>query len=161
MNDTEEEIQSMTPSDNAQEAITRVKQKMEMFAVPMQKYEFSRETYQKLFPDGKIQTPAGAVKLGEHQYEKLKARGREEYLGAVYQTLSDPGVIIEIEEKGGRVKLYTKSFRGDQDSKMDAVISVVVDIGGVSVSISTHRRNVNNTLNKIKKGGILYEKDTA
>ena len=139
----------------------RLMEKMKLFAVPMQKIEFSRDTYKRLFPGGKVKTPIENVKLGEHQYEKLKARGREEYLGAVYQTLADPVVVIETEKGNDRVRLYTKSFRGFPGEKTDAVISVVVDIGGLPVSISTHRRDVNNTLNKIKKGGILYEKETA
>lgn len=150
----------MIPQDNAQ-AITRLTKKLKLFAVPMQKIEFSRDTYKRLFPGDKVKTPIENVKLGEHQYEKLKARGREEYLGAVYQTLTDPVVVIETEKGNDRVRLYTKSFREFPGEKIDAVISVVVDIGGLPVSISTHRRDVKNTLNKIKKGGILYEKETA
>ncbi|MDR0475122.1 MAG: hypothetical protein LBH43_15795, partial [Treponema sp.] len=136
----------------------RIKNKFEETAVPMEKYEFSEENFQKLFPNGKVKTPLGEVKLGEHQYQKLESKGRQEYLGAVFQTLSDPVIIIETERNEQKAKLYLKSF---EDKNTQIVVSVVVDINGKPVSISTHRREMNNALNAIKKGNILYEKDIA
>jgi hypothetical protein len=138
----------------------RIKVKFTDMAVPMERYDFSEVSYHKLFPNSKVETPLGDVKLGEHQFEKLKTKEREEYLGAVYQTLNDPIVIIETEKEGKKTKLYTKSFKG-RNTKTDIVISVVVDIEGKPISISTHRRDMGNTLNKIKKGNILYEKEAA
>jgi len=80
-------------------------------------------------------------------------------LGSVYQTLKDPIVISEIEKNGEKIKLYSKSFEGDK--KTQIVVSVVVNIENTPVSISTHRRDLNNALNIIKKGSILYEKGGA
>jgi len=137
----------------------RIRKKFEEMAVPMEKYDFSKENYQKLFPNGKVKTPLGEVKLGEHQYQKLEAKGRKEYLGAVFQTLSDPVVVVESERNGKKVKLFSKSFKENEDTNI--VVSVVVDINGEPVSISTHQRDMNNTLNIVKKGSILYEKNAT
>ena len=136
-----------------------LKNKFEELAVPMEQYEFTQENYNKLFPNKKVKTPLGDVKLGDNQYKKLKAKYRKDYLGAVHQTLSAPVVVVETEKNGKKSKLYTKSFKVNDETK--AVISVVVSIEGESVSISTHRRDMNNMINLIKKGNILYEKDIA
>lgn len=47
------------------------------------------------------------------------------------------------------------------EGKTRGVISVVIKREGVKISISTHRRDIKNTINKIKTGSVLYEKDTA
>ncbi|GMO20383.1 MAG: hypothetical protein Ta2A_27240 [Treponemataceae bacterium] len=52
-------------------------------AVPMDKVPFTKEAYAKLFPRGTIKTPIGTVKLGDHQFERLQAKGREHLLGAI------------------------------------------------------------------------------
>ena len=160
-------LEKMGASDNEQESEdekstrARLRGKFETLAVPMKTVKFTRKNYDKLFPGGILDTPLGEVKMGEHQFEKLKAKNREEYLGAVFQTLHDPVVIIESEKDGKKAKLYTKSFKDESDTEPDIVISVVVNIDNTLVSISTHRRGLHNTLNKIKKDNLLYEKEVA
>jgi hypothetical protein len=134
------------------DAAERMRQKLIDAACPMEQCEFSLETYNALFPDGKIDTPLGVVKLGAHQFEKLLARERTMLLGALRQTLSDPVFVIQSKD----AELYIKSFFGT--GKAAAVISVIIKKDGERISISTHRREANNVVNKIKKGNILYEK---
>ena len=142
-----------------EEPLARIGKKLKGLAVPMKEYEFTQTTFKKIFPSGRVETPLGKVKLGENQYQKLEAKGRQEYLGAVFQTLSDPIFVAESEKNGKKANLYVKSFT--KGKKPQIVISVVADINGKQVSISTHRRDMNNALNIIKKGNILYEKDVA
>jgi len=124
----------------------------------MNKVEYTRENYNKLFPDNKVSTPIGEVNLGGHQFEKLEKEKRQKYLGAMYQTLTDPIAIIKEKDNRGRAQLFSKSFKNNL-KKTEGVISVVVDIAGKKISISTHPRDINNIINKIKKvADLVYEK---
>ncbi|GBR73955.1 putative phage portal protein [Candidatus Termititenax aidoneus] len=141
---------------NAKEIKTRLDKKFDSMAVPMKIIEFSRENYDKLFPDGKVKTPLGEVKMGEHQFEKLQ-QGRQELLDSMHKTLSDPIAVISEKQDGKWADIYVKSFKGD--NKLKGVESVVVDQDGIKVSISTHRRNKNNILNKIRsEAKLTYER---
>ncbi|WP_039943158.1 PBECR2 nuclease fold domain-containing protein, partial [Treponema phagedenis] len=86
-------------------------------AVPMPDIPFTRENYNKLFPRNRIDTPLGSVKLGEHQFEKLQALGRNYLLGAVATTLKNPVAIIREERDGRKSNLYVKSFIKDKKIK--------------------------------------------
>jgi hypothetical protein len=57
--------------------------------------------------------------------------------------------------------LYSKSFKNDK-GELKIVMSVIVVIEGVNVAISTHRRDPDNIINKIKKtADLLYEKQVS
>jgi len=136
----------------------RLKIKFNSLAEPMNQVDYTRENYDKLFPDSKVLTPIGEVNLGGHQFEKLEKEKRQKYLGAMYQTLIDPIAIINEDDNGKKAQLFSKSFK-NYSKKLEGVISVIVDIAGKKVSISTHPRNINNIINKIKKAAdLVYEK---
>ena len=131
------------------------------YAVPMKKVEFTKENYDRLFPGGRVNTPLGVVKMGEHQFEKLEAKGRTKYLGAAYQTLKKPVFIVETEKDGKKYNLFIKSFCKEDKGTM-LFFGVVVDIKGELISISSYpNESMKKTVNRIKNGSILYEKDTA
>jgi hypothetical protein len=139
--------------------VGRIGTKLEAMAVPMDKRNLSREEYQKLFPNGVVETPLGIVKLGIHQFEKLEEKGRKELLGAMFQTLSEPVVIFSENRQGKEAKIYLKSFREPDESKITGILSVVVDIEGQAVAISTGKRRSKQIKEKIKLArSILYEK---
>jgi len=48
----------------------RLKRKFEEMAEPMNQLEYTRENYDKLFPDNKVSTPIGEVILRRDQYIK-------------------------------------------------------------------------------------------
>lgn len=130
-------------------------------AEELPKIEFSQKSYDALFPRGRIQTPIENVKLGSHQFEKLDAKKRQFILGAVHGVLHTPDLIIDelrknvfgTEEKS---HVYAKSYLIANKSK--GIQSVVVVIGDDNVSISTHERDINNLVNKIKMPEqILYK----
>jgi hypothetical protein len=133
-------------------------------AVPMDDREFSREGYNAMFPRGTVVTPIGEVKLGQNQFEKLAEKDsgkRRPLIGAMYQTLSDPVVIIT-EKQGDRgAYVFIKSFRGAGE-KVDTVMSIVVDLGGQKIAISTYKRKRREVVNKIKlAAGIVYIRDNS
>jgi hypothetical protein len=159
-------------SDNIEEGNdeknTKAKQRiidnLDTMAVPMDHQEFSKEAYETLFPDGKLNTPIGEVKIGKNQYEKLRDRDggiRKRLIGAMYQTLSDPVVIIEEKNNNREAKIYIKSFRKGDNQDVCTVLSVTIEKDGDRISISTYRRKKRKVILKIKKaGGIVYEKTT-
>jgi len=136
----------------------RLKDKFDELAEPMNQVEFTRENYDRLFPESKISTPIGEVNLGGHQFEKLFKEKRQKYLGAMYQTLIDPIAVINEKDDKGKVQLFSKSFK-NYEEKIKGLMSVIIDIDGTKIAISTHRRNPNNIINKIKKvADLIYEK---
>ena len=136
-----------------------ITEKLETMAVPMEKAEFTREEYNKLFPEGKIRTPVETVKLGAHQFERLKERKREKLLGAMKQTLEDPIVILN-ENRGGKpARVYIKSFLNNKLDEHTNVLTIVVDIEGEPVAVSTGERRMRQINEKIKTASIpLYIK---
>ena len=129
-----------------------LQEKFEQLAEPMWQYDFTRSNYDELFPRGIITTPIGDVKLGKHQFDKLREKKRENLLGAMYQTLSDPIAIVEEARNDKKALLYTKTFK-EGAGKIKTAVSVVVTIDNINVTISTHRRSLKYILQTIK--GIL------
>ena len=121
-------------------------------AIELKEIKFSRENFNKLFPLGFIQTPIETVKLGENQFTKLEVKNREKYLDLVYQTLFNPSFIInEFRLKNGIEELshnYIKSYK--DDSIIEGFQSIIVTIDKENISISSHNRNLDNLLSKIK-----------
>lgn len=130
-----------------------LKDSLRKIAKPIKQIDFTRENYNMLFPYSRIETPLEEVKLGEHQFEKLEAKERQSILQAVYDTLKTPDVVINEARQSvfgdfNTAHLYAKSF--EINGKNKAVQSVVVAIEDENVSISTHERDINNLVNKIK-----------
>ena len=136
---------------------SKIKRLFQDKAIPLPNIPFTRENYNKLFPRNRINTPLGSVKMGEHQFEKLQALKRDYLLGAVHETLKNPLAVILENRNDSKSKLYVKSFFDVDKNKQRIVQSVVVGIDGDEVSISTHERNLNNVLGKIKTtDAIIY-----
>ena len=127
-------------------------------AVPMMETEFTREEYNRLFPMGEVDTPTGKVRMGGHQFERLKDKGRENYLGAMYQTLHEPSVVIDSTDAQGRTaQLFIKSFTGkDGQEGKRAAFSVVVNREGVPVAVSFGPRTQKQAERKIKTASIFH-----
>ena len=139
---------------SAEELREGMKYALNEVAQPLPKIDFTRENYNKLFPYSKIDTPIETVKIGAHQFEKLEEKDRKKLLQAVHDVLSNPDVIINEEKKSvfgdtENSHIYAKSYVINENTK--AVQSVVVNIEDEYVSISTHKRDISNVVNKIKK----------
>lgn len=119
-------------------------------AVDMPKeIEFTKENYNKLFKNG-IDSPIEKVKVGENQFEKLKAKNRKDLLATMYETIKKPNVIGKTENGE---KLYIKTFK--KDNKTKNIVSVIIDKGKLHISISTHEERFNQIAKKIAR--ILYK----
>ena len=131
-----------------------LKSALKEVAEPLKEIEFSRENYNALFPYSKVESPIETVKLGDHQFEKLEARHRKFILNAAHGTLHSPDLIINETKKNAFGEdedshIYAKSYLFDD--KVHGIQSVVVSIDDENVSISSHIREINNIVNKIKK----------
>jgi hypothetical protein len=152
-------VDKKTDTDGIQERISRITAKLETMAVPMDIRKFTREEYNRLFPEGKVKTPFGEVKLGAGQFDKLAAKGREKLLGAMYQTLTDPVVILPETRNGKDSRLYIKTFKAFPNDERKNVMVVVVDIEGKAIAVSSGKRRNEQIEAKIKQASIpLYLK---
>ena len=141
------------------ERVSRITAKLESMVLPIDSREFSREEYTKLFPEGTAKTPIGIVKLGFHQFEKMDKKGRKGLVAAMFWTLNDPVIILSERRGIEEARIYIKSFKELGASKITNVISVVVDIDGQAVAISTGKRKKKQISEKLKLArSILYEK---
>jgi hypothetical protein len=143
----------------------RLVDKLECYAVHMIVGDFSRETYQRFFPRGTVQTPIGEVKLGENQFAKLQDKDqgkRTALIGAMFQTLSDPVAIIKEKEGDREADVFIKSFTKQETQEFSTVLSVVVSLENQKIVISTYKRKHREVVNKIKKAdGIVFEKTNS
>jgi hypothetical protein len=134
-----------------------VKKKLEDLAVPMMEVEYSKDEYNRLFPEGTVKTPLKTVKMGSDQFAKLGRKDsgdRQSYIGAAYQTLTDPIVII----KEGDEDVYIKSFTGKNGIK--TFVSVEKNKDDERIIVTNYRRNEREILKKIKwADSIAYLKD--
>jgi hypothetical protein len=146
--------------DNIKERIKRITAKLELMSVPMDFKIFSIDEYRKVFPQGTVKTPIGEVKIGKNQFSKLAEKDygkRQALIGAMWQTLSDPIVIIQEEKEGRAAYIFIKSFIIGE--KPCIIVSVVVTIENNMIAISTYKRKKREILNKIKMADVMtYEK---
>lgn len=129
---------------------------LEQTASPLHEVSLTRENWNKFFPYGQIETPLETVKLGKHQFEKLKQIDRNNLLEALYQTLAFPSLILGKEtydEKAEEFKplhVYGKSFVHQSFDHKRIVESIVVFKDGENISISTHNKDIARFLRQIK-----------
>jgi hypothetical protein len=134
-------------------------EKLDMFAVPMMEMEYSRENYNKLFKGGFVKTPIGTVRMGSDQFDKLARKdggARKSYLGAAWQTLTDPVMVIG----EGDDRVYIKSFSGDKG--FSTFVSVEKNKEDGRFVITNYMRHKSEVLKKIKwADGVIYQKDNV
>lgn len=49
--------------------------------------EFTQENWEKAFPDNKVATPIGEIKIGENQFKKMRVKARKGEIGLMNATL--------------------------------------------------------------------------
>jgi hypothetical protein len=131
--------------------------KLDTLAVPMLEVEYNIAEYNKYFPEGTVKTPIKTVKMGKDQYAKLGRKDggkRRSYIGAAYQTLTDPVVVI----KEGNDDVYIKSFTNDNG--YSTFMSVEKDEEDGRFIITNYMRHKEEIARKIKRAdSIAYLKD--
>ncbi|GMO40740.1 MAG: hypothetical protein Ta2F_16740 [Termitinemataceae bacterium] len=104
-----------------------IAEKFEKMAVPMDKVEYTPEEYRRLFPRNEVQTPIGTFKMGKDFFDKLGRKdegARKELLGASFQTLTDPLIIIRETKDGITSDVYIKSFNREHEEGFSFVMAV-------------------------------------
>ena len=111
--------------------------------------------------DGKVMTPVGEVKMGEHQLQKLYSLKRTEYFGMIHPTLESPDIILEESDpKDGSERdskyLFIKTFVKSDGSRIVHFESVTVKKDGMEVSISSHEIKDKSLKKKMQNDVVLH-----
>jgi len=128
---------------------------------------YSKEKWDELFVDGKIDTPLGIVKIGANQFDKLnpntkdpknptrKKQDRRKHISYIYETLKNPTFIID--NTNGKT-IYIKEFdKIDSTGKSTRIYSsIVINKDGLMINISNHNMNHKQVYNEIKKGKLIF-----
>jgi len=137
---------------NKEEIISTLQKHRAIF----QERPYTKEEWDRLFPNNKIKTPIGEIKLGENQFAKLdpniadpkntqgKKQDRREYLDYIYKTLTKPTYIV----KKDNVYKFIKEFLKD-DSSTKTHASIIVEMDNLKINISNHMLDLTKVLNEI------------
>lgn len=153
----------------ADKELTLVRETIKKHAVPWRSLPFSKENWDKEFPDGKVITPIGEVILGENQFDKFKEKGRGQYFGLIKPTLENPSYIISEKEPADSLKerasrgekvirnaviKFIRAFK-DSNGKIIGFCDATVSRDGVEVMISASPRKLNRIVRAVRYGGMI------
>jgi len=97
-------------------------------AEPFIEKEYSLENFKAEFPNGKVDTPVGEVSIESRQFNKLKFKGRENFLGLIKPTLERPAFVVDFED----TTFFFKPFR-DKDGVIKFASVIKERDGGLDV----------------------------
>jgi len=97
-------------------------------AEPFIEKEYSLENFKAEFPNGKVDTPIGEVNIESRQFNKLKFKGRENFLGIIKPTLERPAFVVDFED----TTFFFKPFR-DKDGIVKFASVIKERDGGLDV----------------------------
>ena len=97
-------------------------------AEPFIEKEYSLENFKAEFPNGKVDTPIGEVSIESRQFNKLKFKGRENFLGLIKPTLERPAFVVDFED----AMFFFKPFR-DKDGIIKFASVIKERDGGLDV----------------------------
>ena len=139
---------------------------LEKNTVQLTEVELNRENWNKFFPNGSVETPIGTVKLGKNQFNKLQKEDRNNLLAAMYETLSNPSIVLEketLDKNSGNFKpvnVYGKSFVREDSNHKRIVESVVIFKDGDEISIGTHNKDIGRFTRQIKTADQIIFADS-
>ena len=139
---------------------------LEKNTVQLTEVELNRENWNKFFPNGSVETPIGTVKLGKNQFNKLQKEDRNNLLAAMYETLSNPSIVLEketLDKNSGNFKpvnVYGKSFVREDSNHKRIVESVVIFKDGDEISIGTHNKDIGRFTKQIKTADQIIFADS-
>lgn len=157
----EKEINSV-PRATA-EIKSAIKDALEKTAVPLAEVVYSRENYRQIFRDGIIQSPVETIKMGQNQFMRLCPPDRNNLMGAIYETITKPAIVLEKEtfdEKSQGFKpvhVYGKSFINEKNNHTHSVESIIIFRDGENIAASLHFKGIPKFVNQIKTADdIIY-----
>jgi len=158
---------SMSPvkmGDNSLSTIDDVKETLSKHRGQYTNIEYTKDNWNKLFPNNTVETPLGKVKLGENQFEKLDPtipdpkditrvkQDRRHHLSYIEQTLKEPAFAIKKDD--GSKLLYFKEI--ENGNKVKQYSSIMIDKDGMHISISSHPMNYKQIKKEINKNDVVY-----
>ena len=162
--------QAPTGRPLTQEEAEALVEEMEAGAETAPEMELTPENWVSQFgEDGMVQTPLGAVKMGDNQYLKFAQKGRSGKLGMVKPTLENPDVIVEDKsfanegQKTERASSYVfiKAFKKVDGSRYYLFTSVTVSKDGNEVVISNQEKSSNKISKLLQNGKITWIKESS
>lgn len=127
--------------------------------------ELTIENWDALFGEnGRVNTPIGEVKMGEHQFAKLMRQGRNGKLGMIKPTLENPDIIIKDNSEAGEGNeaergssyVYVKTFAKPDGSRFYYFTSVTVSQDGMEVVVSNQEKTKKRISNLLQKNAISW-----
>ena len=138
-------------------------QTLEDTAQPLTEVVYSRNNYNQLFKNGIIQSPVETIKMGTNQFVHLCPPDRNNLLGAIYETMTKPSIVLEKEsfderaEKFKPIHVYGKSFVNTKSSHKRAVESIIIFRDGENIAVSLHNKDIKSFVEQIKTADeIIY-----
>ena len=148
--------------DDVEKSIKAAKENAEKMPEPV---EFSKENWEKAFPDESITTPLGKIKIGGNQFEKMESKNRQGEIGLMKATLERPDFIVEENspEEGAERQskyLFIKTFVKEDGSTYRHYESVTIQRDGQEISISSHYIGENKLREALLNDRVLYDKNS-
>ncbi len=132
-------------------------------AEPLKDVVYSWENYVRIFGDGVIQSPVETIKMGRNQFVRLCPPDRNNLMGAIYETMTKPSIVLEKEtfdeksESFKPVHVYGKSFINQDNDHKRAVESIIVFKDGQNIAASLHNKTISALVKQIKTADdIIY-----
>ena len=124
-------------------------------AEPFIEKEYSLENFKAEFPNGKVDTPIGEVSIESRQFNKLKFKGRENFLGLIKPTLERPAFVVDFED----TTFFFKPFR-DKDGVIKFASAIKERDGGLDVVSNYPMKNRKFEL-ITREGKVRYVQGSA
>ena len=124
-------------------------------AEPFIEKEYSLENFKAEFPNGKVDTPIGEVSIESRQFNKLKFKGRENFLGLIKPTLERPAFVVDFED----ATFFFKPFR-DKDGIIKFASVIKERDGGLDVVSNYPMKNRKFEL-ITREGKVRYVQGSA
>ena len=155
-------IANSAPSLSEEEA-NRLVSAMETNAENDPAISFTDDAWRAQFPNDRVATPIGEIKLGENQKTKLIEKGRGDQFGMMKPTLENPDVVLYKEDKNppkdaertGKL-LFIKTFVDSDGEKRVNFESVTIRRDNLEISISSHIAEKDAIINELESDRVVY-----
>lgn len=132
-------------------------------ATPLIEVPYSNKNYSNIFKSGYLETPVESIKMGEGQFVKLATPDRNFTLGAVYETLTNPSIVLEEKgydeelEQNKPYHLYAKSFVMETSGNKKVVQSLIVAKDDKNIVVGAYPRDISDFMSEMTTAGeIIY-----
>ena len=138
-------------SEEIEDRTENIIKKLQADIVDFPEVEFNETNYKK-YLGTPIETPLGKVKMGEHQFEKLKTNRRTHLIGAIAETLKKPGYMCR--DTDGKI-IFIKTFKRKENPHN--VVTVLIERDGLKITISAHDKRDNQIRDIITRADPIKE----